>query len=331
MLKLRYLFDNRDLALMLLENWEYDKDAMDMLNNFRISANAVYPYKLNGETFFLRFVPWNVKNENEMKEEIDFILYLHKEGLNVLEPILSKNGKYLLKKDTPWGEYLVCAFKRVLGEDLENFISNENGYSNELIKDYGKTLGKLHKFSNRYKKVNKKSCFDLLDELEYIYKNDFNGKAEIIISEFNELKKLLNQIPKNEANYGLLHGDFELDNVFFDKNTGNFSIIDFGNSLYHWYVIDIDITLASLKDEISEKDFDNVKTLFLNGYCEEYTYDDKTLEYMPIFKRFEELREYIELKNILEETWDNEPQWMTGLREKLNKYYIKNKYTKLIG
>jgi len=331
MLKLKYLFDNRDLALMLLENWEYDKDAIDMLNNFRISANAVYPYKFNGKTFFLRFVPWNVENENEMKEEIDFILYLHKEGLNVLEPVLSKNGKYLLKKNTPWGEYLVCAFKRVDGEDFENFISNENGYSDELIKDYGKTLGKLHKFSNRYKKVNKKSCFDLLDELEYIYKNNFNGKAEIIISEFNELKKLLPQIPKNEVNYGLLHGDFESDNVFFDKNTGKFSIIDFGSSLYHWYVIDIDITLASLKDEISEKDFDKVKTLFLNGYCEEYTYDEKTLEYMPIFKRFEELREYIELKNILEETWDNEPQWMIGLREKLNSYFIENKYTKLIG
>jgi hypothetical protein len=30
MLKLRHLFDNQDLALMLLGNWEYDKNNMDI-------------------------------------------------------------------------------------------------------------------------------------------------------------------------------------------------------------------------------------------------------------------------------------------------------------
>ena len=105
MLKLKYLFDNRDLTLMLLKNWDYDKNALEALDHFRISANAVYPYKFNGSTFFLRFIPWNENDENEMKEEINFILYLLKEGLNVLEPVLSKNGNYLLKKDTPWGKY----------------------------------------------------------------------------------------------------------------------------------------------------------------------------------------------------------------------------------
>ena len=331
MLKLKYLFDNRDLALMLLENWEYDKDALDMLDHFRISANAIYPYKFNGAIFFLRFVPWNEKDENEIKEEINFILYLLKEGVNVLEPVLDKNGKYLLKKDTPWGKYLVCAFRRVDGDELEDFISSGNGYSDEIIKGYGKTLGKLHKCSRGYKKADKKSCFELLDEMEYIYKNNFNGKADIIINEFNELKGLLHKIPKNESNYGLIHGDFELDNVFYDKNTGKYSIIDFGSSLYHWYNRDIDITLGNLKDELPGKDFDKLKTLFLNGYCEEYSYDEEILEYKSIFKRFEELQKYIELKNILEETWDNEPQWMIGLREKLTKYLKINKYTKLIG
>ena len=72
MLKLRYLFDNRNLALMLLENWEYDNEALEMLNYYRISGNAIYPYKCNGDICYLRFTPWTKVTENEMNEEIKF-------------------------------------------------------------------------------------------------------------------------------------------------------------------------------------------------------------------------------------------------------------------
>ena len=78
MLKLRHLFDNRDLALMLLGNWEYDKNNTDILKFFRISANAIYPYIHNGKTFLLRFIPWDEKTENEMERELEFIQYLQK-------------------------------------------------------------------------------------------------------------------------------------------------------------------------------------------------------------------------------------------------------------
>ena len=45
MMKLKHLFDNRDLAEMLLQNWEHDESSLDML---RISANAVYKFNKNG-------------------------------------------------------------------------------------------------------------------------------------------------------------------------------------------------------------------------------------------------------------------------------------------
>jgi len=57
MLKLKYLFDNRDLAIMLLENWDYNRDRVDALDHFRISANAVYPFFMGDAPHFLRFAP----------------------------------------------------------------------------------------------------------------------------------------------------------------------------------------------------------------------------------------------------------------------------------
>ena len=76
MLKLKYLFDNRDLALMLLSNWEYDSDKLEMMDYFRISANAVYPFSMNGETCFLRFAPFEDKQPQAVQAELEYLRYL---------------------------------------------------------------------------------------------------------------------------------------------------------------------------------------------------------------------------------------------------------------
>jgi len=118
----------------------------------------------------------------------------------------------------------------------------------------------------------------------------------------------------------LIHGDYELDNVFYDKKTKKYSVIDFGSSIYHWYAMDIEISLNNLQEELPQKKFEEIKTLFINGYKEEYQINEDEFKYLPLFRRFENLRKYIELKELLEETWDNEPLWVLELRENLNSH-----------
>lgn len=49
MLKLKYLYENYDLARFALKNWECDKETLnDCLQHFRISSNAVYPFLWHG-------------------------------------------------------------------------------------------------------------------------------------------------------------------------------------------------------------------------------------------------------------------------------------------
>ena len=43
-MRLKHLVDNRDLALHLLGNWGYDRNRLDVLDQYRISANAIYPF-----------------------------------------------------------------------------------------------------------------------------------------------------------------------------------------------------------------------------------------------------------------------------------------------
>jgi len=318
MLKLRYLFDNRDLALMLLGNWEYDKNDMDILNYFRISANAIYPFNHNGKTFFLRFIPWDEKTENDMEKELEFIQYLRKKELDVLEPVLSKDGNYLLKKETPWDTYLACVFKRVDGKQLSEFECTD-----EIIFGFGKTLGRLHKYSSEFNKVEKQSCFDIIDRMEYFAKSKLIDKKDLILKRIEEIKIVFKKLPQDKSNFGLIHYDFELDNVFYDEPVKKYSVIDFGDSIYHWYIMDIEKSLANLKEEYSRNDYEQMKTVFINGYKTEYQLDKEDFKLFPTLRLFDDLRQYINLKDVVEEKWDNEPEWMSDLRNHLNGIIMK--------
>ena len=58
MLKLKYLFENFELAKLALTNWEHDEDTLgEYLKYFRISSNAVYPFSVQGKRHFLRLAP----------------------------------------------------------------------------------------------------------------------------------------------------------------------------------------------------------------------------------------------------------------------------------
>jgi Ser/Thr protein kinase RdoA (MazF antagonist) len=298
---------------MLLGNWEYDENNMDILNYYRISTNAIYPYTHNGKTFLLRFIPWDEKTENEMERELDFIQYLHKKGLNVLEPVLPKNGSYLLKKDTPWGKYLACSFKRVDGKQL-----SEHEYNDEIVFGLGKTLGKFHKYSSEYNNVKKDSCFEVIDRMEYFAQNKLKDHNELVLKKIGEIRDIFKKLPKNKSNFGLVHYDFELDNIFYEETSKKYSVIDFGSSMYNWYTMDIEQSLTNLKEKYSQNDFEHMKTLFINGYKTEYQIFEEENKLFSVFRCFDELRKYINLKDVVEEIWVNEPEWMSELRINLN-------------
>ena len=50
MLKLKHLYENFELAKECLNCYDVDKEASDMMfNHFRISSNAIYPFRTTGD------------------------------------------------------------------------------------------------------------------------------------------------------------------------------------------------------------------------------------------------------------------------------------------
>lgn len=57
----------------------------------------------------------------------------------------------------------------------------------------------------------------------------------------------------------MIHYDFEFDNVFYDDESTTCNIIDFDDAMYHWYAMDIELTLDSLQDCIPHEIYNTSK------------------------------------------------------------------------
>lgn len=315
MLKLKYLFNNVDLAEMILENWEFDKESIDMFKYYRISSNAIYPFQALGKTQFLRFSPKTEKCRESILAELDFISYLRSKEYGVLETVVSRNGEELVEAQTPWGEYFASVFKRVKGVQI-----NKTDLSDIVIFSHGKALGKLHQLSSEYKPTKNKrwSYSDVLNWIHNILVDFPHEKSALM--ETKVLQDYFNSIPITKSNFGLIHYDFEYDNVFYDEVSKSCNVIDFDDAMFHWYVMDIEQALDSLQDCILPEMFQQKKQCFMDGYRTEYDISDDMMSLIPACRRFANLYGYVRVLKSAEEKWDNEPQWLVSLRENLTKH-----------
>lgn len=322
MLKLKYLFDNKDLAHMILKNWEYDYNDPDLLEYYRISANAVYLCKNRGNTFFLRFTPTEEKSKEKILAELEFLSYLRSNGYPAVETILSKSGNELEVVDTPWGTFCAVAFKKASGKQI-----SEMPLTKDLIFGLGKALGKLHKLSSAFNPIRDnrsdwKETMDWMENVLLTFPDEIATKNELSI-----LKAYFSKIPTTKENFGLIHYDFELDNVFYNEITKTYNPIDFDDVMYHWYALDIEQSLDSIRRNMPEEQVEPSINEFIKGYRLEYDISDEMLKLLPIFRRYANLYGYVRILRSMEEKWDNEPDWMIDLRIKLKNLLDRRKDT----
>lgn len=303
---------------MLLKNWEYDETSLEMFQYFRISANATYPFKRNDEIYFLRFCPTSEKRKESIVAELEFIRYLRGKQYNALEPVPSKSGDELIQKLTPWGEYYASVFKRVVGKQI-----SQTDFDSEIMFAYGAALGQLHKLSGGYAfhEAKRWTHVDVLDWIEQTLK-DLASEA-LPLDEVKLLRDYFSKLPISQANYGLIHYDFETDNVFYDSSTKSCSVIDFDDAMLHWYVMDIVQALYSLKSEVADDEFPQKEAVFIEGYRSRFEIDNDLLAAAPLFKRFANLYGYTRIARSIQEHWENEPDWLVNLRRKLAGLLVK--------
>ncbi|WP_099205157.1 phosphotransferase enzyme family protein [Scatolibacter rhodanostii] len=324
MLKLRNLTENFTLVKEVLQKyWDYDEEGLDeMLGYYRISSNGIYPYYYEKNVRFLRIAPVDEKLEKNLYGEIAFIKNLNQNNYPALKPITSKTGESAVLTNTPWGKYYVTSFEAVSGIQI-----SKTNMSAEVMYAYGKALGKLHTLSSEYTPTIKK--WDYNEVLDWIDTVLIEYKApQFVHTELASIKDLLAKLPANTLSYGLVHYDFEFDNVFYDEGTHSCSVIDFDDGMYHWYALDIVQVLDCIEEELDSGKWEMAKDEFINGYRSEHLLSKEMVDSYPLMRRFTNLYGYARLIRCVAETFDAEPDWMSELRIELNTV-IRDKESKM--
>ena len=277
--------------------------------HIRISGNAIYPYYQDGAVCFLRLAPTDEKIRENIEGELSFIRYLRENGYPAAEPIASRSGEYLLTMKTEWGEYFATAFRGVGGIRIDR-----TDYSDEIMHSFGKSLGRLHALSSRYSPDKGKWSWE--DALQWTEQVLVEYRApEAARRDLDSLREALSALPKSYTTYGLVHYDFEPDNVFFEAGKDLCNVIDFDDGMVHFFALDIEQAFGELRDALSPTAAQRAEEIFLQGYREAYDLPQEALGTLPLMRRFVDLYRYARIIRSVAETFDHEPDWMTGLRE----------------
>lgn len=204
-----------------------------------VSANYVFSFIDTGKKRFLRLTPESGRTKSQIAAELDFVIYLRQNGINAALPINAASGCLIEEVDFGGKPLFACVFEEAEGEQFR-FDSAES--PKEHFKLRGKTLGEIHKLSQKYVPAIDSRRFSWDEDSLLIEIDKFLPCSETIIwREYAKLKEWLENYPKSSETFGLIHGDFGETNYRYQNSQLN--IFDFDDSCYHWFIYDVAVTI----------------------------------------------------------------------------------------
>lgn len=247
--------------------------------------NLIYEYENNSSKYILRVSDALVRNINEIKSELDFILHLYEDDISVAIPIISQQGKYIESIEVEDKLYYVTSFIKATGNHI-NYPDYLNNF--EIYYQLCKLTGKLHKSSKEYKaegvsRGSWKTNYYMNNYEDFLPQDDLGLKAA-----YRKLIAEINKFPKSNDDFGLIHGDINVGNFFVDDK--KLTLFDFDECQYSWYVEDIAIQLfytvyVNNDDSILERNQMAIDFMqhFLKGYKSENHFDTEMIKRIPEF------------------------------------------------
>jgi Ser/Thr protein kinase RdoA (MazF antagonist) len=294
------------LAEKILERWGFDEGSVFC---FRASANFVFMFSKNKQKYFLRFNDICERELETIEAEIEILNYLRGKPLRIALPVKSLNDRSVETVDTEIGTFYAVVFEALEGKHFEFEELDERYFSL-----WGSTLGQLHQTLKdipedyRHKRPNWKDHLSFIQEI--LPEQETSAKQE-----FQRIIRWTEGLPVTKNNYGLIHYDFELDNLRWDN--GSFGILDFDDSSNHWFVADIAFALRDLFEEKVDLEHPLFQK-FMQGYKKETEFDKILLKELPWFLRMRNLLSFVTLLRTVDiPESEGHPEWLKGLRKKL--------------
>lgn len=293
------------LVQTILSRWN---DDIQDVRYIRSSANFVFSFRMLDEPYFLRFNHEDERAAALIEQELAFVLHLADRGLKVAGPVPSRQEAFVETVSSALGTFHATVFEALEGQHYEL-----DDLTPEQLLMWGETFGKLHHIASTYPATQR---LHWREQLAWFYSRLQGERDALEVA--RRLKQKLSALPTTSSNYGLLHADFELDNLVWQGNEA--AVLDFDDCTYSWFVADIAYALRDVfGDDPSRVDLSH-PTLhrFVEGYRTVRPLPDEELALLPVFLCFHNLFMFTRLLRALENLEKrNQPEWVETLSEKL--------------
>src|SRR5687768_5846330 len=294
------------VAEQILEPWPHDSGSVRF---FRSSANFVYVFRHDGKRRFLRFAESSERRRTSIDAEIALVEWLAAEGLAVVRPVRSHNERFVETVATDWGTFHAVVFDALEGTQFELDELDDAGF-----RAWGAALGQLHATIRKYPgsvSIARPTTQDHLARAKHLFPQD----APAVREELHRLESSLDTLPVDRDTYGLIHFDFELDNLIWQGRT--VQMLDFDDCSRGWYAADIAFALRDHFDAGGDLHATGVRA-FLGGYAAHTSLADEQIAQIPLFLRLVRMIQFARIIRALNITKDSgQPDWLSGLIDKL--------------
>ncbi|HYF94890.1 MAG TPA: phosphotransferase [Symbiobacteriaceae bacterium] len=293
------------LAAEILKPWGC---AVGTLRFYRASANFICEFMKEGRRHFLRFSDAGERPLEAILAEVKLVAWLGRQGIKVAAPVPSGQGRLVETVETALGRFHGVVFLGLEGSQLETAECQETHF-----RAWGAALGRLHAAMKAYQDPSAASRPSWRDHLAEA--RPYVDGEPALLAEWHRLESWASALPSGPDDFGLIHFDFESDNLCWQD--GAIGILDFDDSAHYWYAADIAYALRDLFKEGAGLSSPQVQS-FLAGYEGEHPLNRTLSAQLPQFLRLHGMYTYARLSRALDLPADREPPaWLKRVETKL--------------
>jgi Ser/Thr protein kinase RdoA (MazF antagonist) len=297
--------DESPIADLIAQLWAPDPSNV---RYFRASANFIFTFTLNEQPAILRFAHESERAAAAIEAELAFLRRLAARHVPVALPIRSLSGRYVESVATSLGIFHAVVFERLSGEhhDIDDL-------SLDQYTQWGNALGVLHQAAEGYSGIGRPTVYDHVRRLEQQLPEHEQAARRLL----GRLKPQIAALPADEHSFGLIHYDFELDNLLWNKQI---SVIDFDDCACYWFVADIAFALRDLFDDHAGhiNMMDARFQAFVHGYRTVRAMTDEELRRLPLLLQLHHLMTFTKLLRAIDvDDTSAAPAWVVDLRARL--------------
>jgi Ser/Thr protein kinase RdoA (MazF antagonist) len=296
------------------QSYGISKSDLTKLGSFE---SLVFEFARGGQNYIVKFTHSLHRTPDQVMGELEWVEHLRANGVPVCGVIPSNDGKAIVTVEVEDSYFIVYAFEKAPGSHAE-----KGQWSEELILEWGKTLGRLHAATKTFRPSR-----ESYKRFQWYEDDTLNARKYIpadqrkVIEAIENHKRKLRALPTDENSYGVIHSD--IHNWNFYVHNGSLHVFDTDDCHYNWLAYDIGIPLyyALRTAEIGEDNSEYARyffRLFMEGYRRENNIDPIWITRIPDFMKLREMDLYI---IIAKEDIADENDWcrrfMKGRKEKI--------------